>query len=629
MIKSLKFSHKILLAASLVVFAAFALFTLYNDYLQRNAIREDLESYLREMGDVTSSNIQNWLGGRLLLVEQTAQTLARDHSPEAVSALLEQPALTSTFSFTYLGQQDGVFTMRPDSPMPAGYDPRSRPWYKDAVAAGGLTLTEPYVDAATQELIITAATPVKAAGNTLGVVGGDLSLKTLVQIINSLDFSGMGYAFLVSGDGKILVHPDKEQVMKTLSEVYPQNTPKIATGFSEAELHGHTRILAFTPIKGLPSVTWYLALSIDKDKAYAMLSKFRVSAIAAALISIVAILVLLGLLIRLLMQPLHLMGRAMQDIAQGEGDLTKRLAVTSRDEFGVLGDAFNQFVERIHRSIREVAGTAHKLHDVSQLVVNASNSSMANSDEQSNRTNSVAAAINELGAAAQEIARNAADASHHASDANHQAEDGKQVVEQTIRAMNELSEKISASCANIEALNSRTVNIGQILEVIKGISEQTNLLALNAAIEAARAGEAGRGFAVVADEVRNLAHRAQESALQIQKMIEELQVGAREAVATMTESQRYSLESVEIANRAGESLGSVTRRIGEIDGMNQSVATATEEQTAVVDSLNLAISEINTLNQEGVENLQATLRACGELETQAGRLRQLVDSFKI
>ncbi|MBA5184355.1 methyl-accepting chemotaxis protein PctA, partial [Pseudomonas aeruginosa] len=621
MIKSLKFSHKILLAASLVVFAAFALFTLYNDYLQRNAIREDLESYLREMGDVTSSNIQNWLGGRLLLVEQTAQTLARDHSPEAVSALLEQPALTSTFSFTYLGQQDGVFTMRPDSPMPAGYDPRSRPWYKDAVAAGGLTLTEPYVDAATQELIITAATPVKAAGNTLGVVGGDLSLKTLVQIINSLDFSGMGYAFLVSGDGKILVHPDKEQVMKTLSEVYPQNTPKIATGFSEAELHGHTRILAFTPIKGLPSVTWYLALSIDKDKAYAMLSKFRVSAVAAALISIVAILVLLGLLIRLLMQPLHLMGRAMQDIAQGEGDLTKRLAVTSRDEFGVLGDAFNQFVERIHRSIREVAGTAHKLHDVSQLVVNASNSSMANSDEQSNRTNSVAAAINELGAAAQEIARNAADASHHASDANHQAEDGKQVVEQTIRAMNELSEKISASCANIEALNNRTVNIGQILEVIKGISEQTNLLALNAAIEAARAGEAGRGFAVVADEVRNLAHRAQESALQIQKMIEELQVGAREAVATMTESQRYSLESVEIANRAGESLGSVTRRIGEIDGMNQSVATATEEQTAVVDSLNMDITEINTLNQEGVEKLQATLRACGELETQAGRLR--------
>ncbi|WP_459741105.1 methyl-accepting chemotaxis protein, partial [Pseudomonas aeruginosa] len=148
---------------------------------------------------------------------------------------------------------------------------------------------------------------------------------------------------------------------------------------------------------------------------------------------------LLGMLIRVLMQPLTDMGRAMQDIAQGEGDLTKRLKVTSNDEFGTLANAFNRFVERIHESIREVAGTARQLHDVAQLVVNASNSSMANSDEQSNRTNSVAAAINELGAAAQEIARNAADASHHASDANHQAEDGKQVVEQTIRAMNELS----------------------------------------------------------------------------------------------------------------------------------------------------------------------------------------------
>ncbi len=203
------------------------------------------------------------------------------------------------------------------------------------------------------------------------------------------------------------------------------------------------------------------------------------------------------------------------------------------------------------------------------------------------------------------------------------------MLRKTIAAMNELSEKISASSRNIEPLNSKTVDIGQILEVIKSISEQTNLLALNAAIEAARAGEAGRGFAVVADEVRNLAHRTQESAQEIQKMIEELQVGARESVTTMSESQRYSAESVEIANQAGERLGSVTQRIGEIDGMNQSVATATEEQTAVVEALNMDINEINTLNQEGVENLQATLRACGDLEQQAARLKHLVGSFRI
>jgi methyl-accepting chemotaxis protein len=625
MSKNLQFSHKILLAASLVVIAAFSLFTLYNDYLQRNAIREDLESYLQEMGNVTASNIQNWLSGRILLVESAAQTIVNDSSPDRVVKLLEQKALTSSFAFTYLGTESGGFTMRPDEQMPADYDPRTRPWYKDAMAAGGATLTGPYVDAATGELIITIATPARPAG----VVGGDLSLQTLVNIINALDFDGIGYAFLVSADGKVLVHPDKNLVMKNLKDIYPQTPPRISSEFSEAQLDGNTRILTFTPVKGLPSVNWHIGLSIDKAKAYAMLSEFRASAIVATVIAVVLIIVLLGLLIRVLMQPLTAMGKAMEDIAQGEGDLTKRLAIQSNDEFGALARSFNQFVERIHSSIREVSSATVQVNEVAKLVVNASNSSMANSDEQSSRTNSVAAAINQLGAAAQEIARNAADASSRASDARHQAEDGGKVVQQAIRSMSELSDKISDACAKIEMLNSKTVDIGQILEVIKSISQQTNLLALNAAIEAARAGEAGRGFAVVADEVRNLAHRTQESAQEIEKMIEELQVGSRESVTTMTESQRHSEDSVQIANQAGERLETVTARIGEIDGMNQSVATATEEQTSVIESLNMDIIEINTLNQEGVENLQATLRACDDLEQQAVRLKHLVDSFRI
>ena len=622
---NLQFRQKILLAASLVVVVAFSLFALYNDYLQRTAISDDLESYLGEMGEATANNIQNWLSGRILLVESVSQSVSSNPEPAAVANLLEQQTLAKTFVFTYLGSSDGSFIMRPNDERPADYDPRARPWYKDARNAGGTTLTEPYIDAATKELIITIATPAKEAG----VVGGDLSLKTLVQIINSLNFNGIGYAFLVSDDGKILVHPDNSLVMKNLSELYPTNTPVLSNKLSEVEQNGETRLITFSPVKGLPSVTWHVGLSIDKSKAYAMLSTFRTSAIIATITAVGSIIFLLSLLIQVLMRPLHTMGKAMQDIARGEGDLTRRLEIQSQDEFGQLAGAFNQFVERIHTSIREVSSTTAQLNQVAKLVLNASTSSMANSDEQANRTHSVAAAINELGAAAQEIARNAAQASNQASDARHLAEDGREVVGKTIRAMSELSSKISASCSNIETLNSKTVNIGQILEVIKSISQQTNLLALNAAIEAARAGEAGRGFAVVADEVRNLAHRTQESAQEIQQMIEELQVGSRDSMITMTESQRYSEESVEIANQAGERLGSVTQRIGEIDGMNQSVATATEEQTSVVESLNVDIHEINQLNQHGVENLQETLRACDDLQQQAVRLQQLVNSFRI
>lgn len=627
--KNLRFSHKILLAASLIVIAAFALFTLYNDYLQRNAIRDDLNNYLHEMGDVTASNIQTWLTGRITLVENAAQNIAINPEPSVVASLLEQKALTSSFMATYVGDSQGTFTIRPDTKMPDGFDPRVRPWYKGAQASNGSTLTEPYIDAATGQLIISVATPSTKAGQSIGVVGGDLSLQTLVDNIGALNFGGMGYAFLVSADGKVLVHPDKALVMKTLADVYPKDTPKISADFSEVQANGKANIVTFTPIKGLPSVNWYLGISVDKDTSFAMLSKFRTSAVIATIIAVVIIIALLGMLIRVLLQPLHLMTRAMQDIADGEGDLTRRLVIQNNDEFGTLGNAFNRFVERIHTSIREVSSATEQVNEVALRVVSASNSSMVNSDEQANRTNSVAAAINQLGAAAQEIARNAAQASNQASDARHLAEDGQQVVERNIKAMTQLSNMISASSSNIEALNSKTVNIGQILEVITSISQQTNLLALNAAIEAARAGEAGRGFAVVADEVRNLAHRTQESAQQVQKMIEELQVGARDSVSTMSESQRHSLDSVEIANLAGERLNSVTLRIGEIDGMNQSVATATEEQTSVVESINMDITEINTLNQEGVENLQSTLRACSDLEQQASRLKQLVGSFRI
>ena len=627
---NLKFRHKILLSACGVVVLAFALFTLYNDYLQRSTIRQNIESSVQQSGALTASSVQNWMSGRILVLENLAQDIGQQGAGDNLAGLVDQPSYTRNFLFTYLGQANGVFTQRPDTQMPAGYDPRQRPWYGAAASAGQTVLTAPY-QGAVGGLMVTIATPVKAKadGQLIGVVGGDLTLDTLVEIINSVDFGGIGHAFLADRDGQVIVSPDKSQLMKNLKDIYPASNLRVESGMQDVTLNGEERLISFAPVTGLPSAQWYIGLSIDKDKAFAALSQFRTSAIIAMLIAVAAIAGLLGLLIPVLMRPLTTMGRAMRDIAEGEGDLTRRLDVQNKDEFGELASSFNRFVERIHASISEVSSATRLVHDLSEKVVSASNASITGSEEQSMRTNSVAAAINQLGAATQEIARNAADASQHASGASEQAHDGRQVVDDAINALTALSLKISESCEQIETLNASTDDIGKILDVIKGISQQTNLLALNAAIEAARAGEAGRGFAVVADEVRNLAHRTQESAEEIHRMITSLQVGSREAVHTMNASQVSSEQTVQVANQAGERLASVTQRIGEIDGMNQSVATATEEQTAVVESLNLDITQINALNQQGVQNLNETLVHCDALSQQAGRLKQLVGSFRI
>ncbi|WP_341521917.1 methyl-accepting chemotaxis protein [Pseudomonas sp. G.S.17] len=627
---SMKFSHKILLAAGLVVALTFSGFTVFNDYQQREGIRTQTAATLKNVGALVASNMQTWLISRIQLLESMAQQVARSGpGADVLPGIVGLPVYSANFQSSYFGSQDGQMYSVPARNRPKDYDPRTRDWYKASASANRTVVTEPYVAVSSGKLVMTIASPVHRAGPMIGVIGADFDLTQVSDIINSLDFNGHGRAFLMNGEGKVLIHPDPQLVLKTLSDAYPEGAPALREGLQEVRGDGKPQFLMLTHLNGVPSANWYVAVVLDQDAAFAMLKEVRASALVAMIIAVVVIIALLGLLIRVLMIPLHVMGRAMHDIAAGESDLTRRLSVHGVDEFGTLAASFNKFVERIHDSIREVSSATAQVSEVTLSVVDASNASMRNSDQQASRTSSVAAAINELGAATQEIAQNAALASQHSSAARGLAVDGQQVVEDTIGSLKRLSAKIGDSCTNIEVLNVNTVNIGQILEVITAISQQTNLLALNAAIEAARAGEAGRGFAVVADEVRNLAHRTQNSAQQVQRLIEELQQGARQAVSTMNESQCQSETSAGIANQAGDRLCSVTQSIGEIDGMNQSVATATEEQTAVVESINQDITELNMLNQRGVGNLQTTLQACTDLKQQVGRLKHLVSSFRI
>ncbi|WP_170831812.1 cache domain-containing protein, partial [Pseudomonas monteilii] len=287
---NLKFRHKILLSACGIVVLAFALFTLYNDYLQRNIIRQNIESSVQQAGALTASSVQNWMTGRILILENLAQDIAQQGAGENLVGLIEQPSYTSNFLFTYLGHATGVFTQRPDTQMPDGYDPRQRPWYNAATSAGHTVVTAPY-QGAVGGLMVTIASPVKsrADGTLVGVVGGDLTLDTLVKIINSVDFGGIGHAFLADRSGQVIVSPDKDQLMKNLKDIYPNAGLKVEPGMQDVTLNGQDRIISFAPVEGLPSAQWYIGLSIDKDKAYAPLSQFRTSAIIAMLIAVAAI----------------------------------------------------------------------------------------------------------------------------------------------------------------------------------------------------------------------------------------------------------------------------------------------------------------------------------------------------
>ena len=331
----------------------------------------------------------------------------------------------------------------------------------------------------------------------------------------------------------------------------------------------------------------------------------------------------------LIVRPVMSMTRALEEVASGEGDLSRDLPLLTHDEIRGLASTCNLFLAKQREIISSIQGlTVQIAVESARSLKNISDSSDSATDqarfarEVMDQSNMAVGSIEDVSQQTQGISSTTAQNLSMARDSYAELLEVTGNISQISTSLNEFGGLVSG-------LNERSSSIKSIVGLIQQISSQTNLLALNAAIEAARAGESGRGFAVVADEVRNLAHRTQESAEEIHKMITALQVGSREAVTTMNASQTSSQESVEVANQAGARLVSVAQRIGEIDGMSQSVAAATEEQTAVVETLNIDISQINLLNQQGVANLNETLKDCDALAKQAGRLKQLVDSFKI
>ncbi|VVO37482.1 Methyl-accepting chemotaxis protein McpP [Pseudomonas fluorescens] len=360
----------------------------------------------------------------------------------------------------------------------------------------------------------------------------------------------------------------------------------------------------------------------------------RMEGVVLSIVGIaVVVLLVIGavgmLLANTMLRPLHLMKANLDDIAAGEGDLTRRLAITSQDELGELAGSFNRFVDKIHGLVRQITEMTSQLTGLVTQVTDQAHRSEHAMERQRHETDQVATAINEMSSAAQEVARSAQGAAVAAQQTDEEGQAAKRVVDGSIKQIHALVSDIRNSGTSLDSLQKDVLSIVSVLSVIRSIADQTNLLALNAAIEAARAGEAGRGFAVVADEVRALASRTQQSTQEIQGMIDRLQKGTQSAVEAMRRSSDAGDGTSAQANEAGASLDTMAQLIGTINSMNAQIASAAEEQTAVAEEINRSVHQIAVAVDNVAAETQLGAQTSRSLAELGQRLGKLVGQFRI
>jgi len=368
---------------------------------------------------------------------------------------------------------------------------------------------------------------------------------------------------------------------------------------------------------------------MDNTSIQEKLSNLALSALLSAILLDVILLSALYFLIKnLVTQPLTEVINALENIARGEGDLTQRLTLKNKGEIGLVTTSFNEFVDKIQVLVKSIQNSVQDTTAVSQAVHLASEETQNILKIQQEETDHVAAAITQMSASTKEIANNVQLTADSAVQVNSDANEVSTIVTESVNSINSLSEQLNDASKVINELESDVQDIASVLDVIRAIAEQTNLLALNAAIEAARAGEQGRGFAVVADEVRALASKTQESTSQIQTTIERLQTGTNSAVKVMEESQIKSKTSVANAEKSGESISSILSSTEQINNMTLQIATAVEQQSMVSEEINNNINQIVSAGNNSLEQLNQVTSSSEKMHVASEKLNELTQQFK-
>lgn len=612
---------KILLLVNLAILTIIALLSSTFYFSQKNQLQQQSYQNLHSVGKEVSKGISDWVSIRHDIIKGLS---ANVDNPDLVSFLL-QARTSGNFALAFYGDENGKMVDADPTIDRTGYDPRTRDWYKDTKAAGQPTLSKPYISASMKKLVVAFSTPV-----THGVVSGVIDIDNIINNINGLNLPANGEAMLLLKDGTVIAYKDKERILKSASELSTSITPAFleqSASANEFQTFDMSEMEKLALTVAVPGTDWNILFVLDKSTLMEPLYSKLFQQVIIALVIGGAFSLVLSLFINFLFRPLKTVSDALQTIANGNGDLTQRIPLNTQDEIGRLATNFNRFVGSLSELISHVRGLARDIDSEADQGLKRSQGSVRELSRQQQELTMVATAVTEMASATQEIANNAEQTAAAAIQSSERSESGKSLVNKTRESITQLSDDISDATEVITQLDRHAQEINGILATIQGIAEQTNLLALNAAIEAARAGEQGRGFAVVADEVRVLSQRTAASTTEIQSTIETLQRTTQKAVGMMAKSQNMAAHSVQDALDASTALEEITRAVSSISDMANQIATAAEEQSHVTGEITTNVTAIKDVADELANDSIHAQDDANKLQAHAADLSSKVAHF--
>ncbi|WP_449537820.1 methyl-accepting chemotaxis protein [Ferdinandcohnia sp. Marseille-Q9671] len=605
---------------------------------------ELLDNFITDTIKTKFSDVE-YFGSRL-----NAQSFTESEAPKTIETLTQYSLLHPDVVTVFSGTKDGQMFLYPNATLPDDFDPREREWYKQAVAnSGKAIITEPYEDLATGTMLVTVAQELKDGS---GVIGLDLSLEAIQDITTGIKIGENGYTFILSAQKKYLADPTQETGTVPQGETYSKLIYQKEKGHLADEFQGNRYETSFVTneLTGWKVAGVMEANEIDEATKGILFTTFIVVAIFIFIGLILAIII-----VRSITKPLSILVDVTDKVSNG--DLTQTIQVKNNDELGKLGNSFNKMLlslrelithvgeksELLAASSEQLSASSEQNSQATEQVANAITEVAAGTDEQLAMMKETNEVIIEMSKGIQQIKGNTQHVSETATEAMGVVSTGEKSIKQSIEQMQIINESVENLGTIVDTLGKRSDEINQIVNVISEIASQTNLLALNAAIEAARAGEHGKGFAVVADEVRKLAEQSAKSTDTIRELIGSIQNDTKLAVESMNKGTVETEKGIQVVNGAGESFRRIQQFVDHVTSQIQEVSASIEQmavgagqvvetvaQVDEISSRNTAqTQDVSAATEEQLASMQEIASSAASLSYMAEELQEAVKKFRL